>query len=181
MNPSDSRQTSSQGYGFPCCLRVTNPSLPGLSGSSTFPSLRAIRYHPDGPTRCTCWLLRGTYWLHPNRQIGHPYLCVSRLNPVQPYGLRLTASPSSGPPPSPGLLHPDRPRFPCSVTFAQQAAATYLTSNYMATSFQIARKARLNLTHLYTQIFTSRSDAECGPGSCLLHSPEVCITIVLIH
>ncbi len=47
-------------------------------------------------------------------------------------------------------FYPDRPRFPCLVTSARQAAATYLTSNYMATSFQIAGKARLNLTHLKT-------------------------------
>ena len=79
-----------------------------------------------------------------------PITCVSRLNPVQPYGLRLTASPSSGLPLSPGLFHPDRPRFPYFVTSARQAAATYLTSNYMATSFQIAGKARLSLTHQKT-------------------------------
>lgn len=34
-----------------------------------------------------------------------PITCVSRLNPVQPYGLRLTASLSSGPPLSPALPH----------------------------------------------------------------------------
>lgn len=34
-----------------------------------------------------------------------PITCVSRLYPVQPYGLRLTASLSSGPPPSPALPH----------------------------------------------------------------------------
>ncbi len=79
-----------------------------------------------------------------------PITCVSRLNPVQPYGLRLTASLSSGPPPSPGVFHPDRSRFPCFVTSARQTAAAYLTSNYMATSFQIAGKVRLNLTHQKT-------------------------------
>jgi len=72
MDPSDSRQTRTQGYGFPCYLRVTNPSLSDLSGSSTFPSLRAVRYHPDGPPHCVRWLLRGTCWLHPFRKIGHP-------------------------------------------------------------------------------------------------------------
>jgi len=82
-----------------------------------------------------------------------PITCVSRLNPVQPYGLRLTASLSSGLPPSPKHLHSDRSRFPCFVTSARQTAATYLTSNYMATSFQIAGKARLNLTHQKTLKF----------------------------
>jgi len=33
-----------------------------------------------------------------------PTTCVSRPNPVQPYGLRLTASLSDGLPPSPGFL-----------------------------------------------------------------------------
>jgi len=81
-----------------------------------------------------------------------PINCVSRLNPVHPFGLRLTASLSSGLPPSPGLLHPDRSRFPCFVTSTRQTATTYLTSIYMATSFQIAGKVRLILTHQITQI-----------------------------
>ncbi len=137
------------------CLPLLPPGYePQLAGSLRFLDLSFATRHPLPPrwadplhllvaSRGVLASSLSTDW--------PPITCVSRLNPVQPYGLRLTASLSSGLPPSPKHLHSDRSRFPCFVTSARQTAATYLTSNYMATSFQIARKARLNLTHQKTQ------------------------------
>jgi len=64
----------------------------GLSGSSIILSARATRYHPDEPIPCICCLLHVSWWLHLIRKVGHSYLCVSRPNTVQPFGLWLTHS-----------------------------------------------------------------------------------------
>ena len=81
-------------------------------------------------------------------------------------------------------FHPDRPRFPCFVTSARQTAATYLTSNYMATSFQIAGKARLNLTNLKTQNFRDNDfdiGCHCAISINKFNKLEITVLLILPH
>ena len=72
------------------------------------------------------------------------HLCFEAVSGSPSYGLRLAASLSNALTPSLVYPYTNRPRSPCSITFARQAATTCLISNYMAISLQIARMARLS-------------------------------------
>jgi len=67
------------------------PQIDGPLRFLSFPSLRAARYHPDGPLRCTRWLLHGTCRLHHLRKIRRPSLAFrgrTRFN-LSDYGSQL--------------------------------------------------------------------------------------------
>jgi hypothetical protein len=96
MDPSDSRQASGRVMDSPCRLRGTIPQ-PGGSPRFLDPSF-ATRY-PLSPR----WvvplhtLIASRYMLASSSPgVWPPMTCVSRPKPVQPFGLRLAASPSSG-------------------------------------------------------------------------------------
>jgi hypothetical protein len=59
------------GYGFPPGVGGRAPTGPGLPGSSTDLSARAVPTHPGEPDDCVCPLLRRRCWLQPIWEPGH--------------------------------------------------------------------------------------------------------------
>ena len=72
MGLSDSRPAPPLQLCFPAG-RWACPTLPGLPGSSTNLSARAVPNHPGEPDDCSCPLLHRRCWLHPLRKTGHSH------------------------------------------------------------------------------------------------------------
>ena len=90
MSPSDSRTEPAHGYVFPLAVDGLPTTRPGLPGSSTDLSTRAVPYHPGKPDDCTYPLL------HRRLQASAPLadwplpLCVTRPKRVRlRYGSRV--------------------------------------------------------------------------------------------
>ena len=118
------------------CIPAARCSLaraawPGLPGSSTDLSTRAVPSHPGRSAGCFCLLLhQRSVWLHPSRRTGHLRIPIE----AEPgsLALRLTCSP----PDSPAAL-----RLLALVRLHAEQAI------YMVNSFQFTRSARLILAY----------------------------------
>ena len=132
MVPSDPRRASPMVMSSHAAARVTTPSTPGLPGSSTVLSPRAVPSHPGEPVRRTRRLLRDPYRLHHLRQTGHPRFSVTRPNRVRSrYSSRRRL-----------------PRLRPTHCWTRPLGRLHVQPTiYMADSFQPARTARLGLAH----------------------------------
>src|SRR5579871_3259253 len=141
MNPADSRPEAVQRLSLPAgrcvlALRLDTPSV----GSPRFPaglSTRAAPYHPGESDRCTCPLLPCRWQASPQSGRLATLTCVTRPKRVQ--SLRLMPSPHEAP-------HPRLLRRTLARLHVEWAT-------YMASSFQLARPARLRLAHQISQIY----------------------------
>jgi hypothetical protein len=149
--PSDSRPCGASGYGFPLAPWGTTPSTPGLSGSSTSLSVRAVPTHPGEPGGCMRLCLRHPRWLHLLWQAGHSHRSVSRPNRVR--------------------LRYGSPRPPCRAPMGRlptppPARLHVSQAFHMVNSSQFTREVRLSLTHQRTQRLTIWCEKE--PFLCAL-------------
>ena len=86
MGLADSRPEPAFGYGFPPTPGL-RPVPPGLPGSSTNLSLRAVPFHPGRLLGCMCLLLPRGSLASPSQAGWPPPLCVTRPIRVHAYGI----------------------------------------------------------------------------------------------
>ena len=119
------------GYVFPPAVEARGLIGPGLSGSSTDLSARAVPYHPGRPAGCLRSLLDRRRLASPSLAGWPPSLCVTRPNRVHlRYGSRVRSA---------GLRRRELLRPPPASLPVERAIDR-------ATSFQVARSVRLRLT-----------------------------------
>jgi hypothetical protein len=120
------------GYVFPPTVEACSFTEPGLPGSSTDLSTRAVSYHPGRPAGCTCSLLLRRQWASPPLAGWPSFACVTRPNRVRlRYGSRVRSA---------GLRRTGLLRSPPAPLPVQRAIDR-------VTSFQVTRSARLLLAH----------------------------------
>jgi hypothetical protein len=145
MSLSDSRSKPPHGYVFPHVVGGSPTARPGLPGSLTDLSTRAVPYHPGKPDDCSRPLLHRRLQASSSLADWPLPLCVTRPNQVRlRYGSRVRFS---------GLHRADR-----STAVPESLSAERVIRR--VNSFQFTRSARLGLAHQRTQRKTKRN--RCG-------------------
>ena len=133
---SDSRSGPPHGYVFPHVVGGSPTTRPGLPGSLTDLSTRAVLFHPGKPDECVHPLLLHRWQASASLAVWPLALSVTR--PIQVrlrYGSRVRF---------PGLHRTDR-----STTVPESLSAERVIRR--VNSFQFTRSARLGLAHQRTQ------------------------------